>query len=561
MKKLIITGYDSPTTAQFRRDLAKMHDVPASGTTIWVKAKGELPEKLNGTPLRTGFSRIPWKRAWFEHAIADLQAVQGIKTPLTDNFLRFDANPGDVDWFDDAGWAATVEHFGIAAWVAKHGGVKGIFFDAEPYTKPFVPFDYKAQPDAAKHSFVEYLSKARQRGRESMRAMKAEFPDITILTFFLLSYFVDSDVYAGPKIPHPGLEQNRALFLHSYGLYAAFLDGWLDEIAPKMRLVDGNERAYYYTKPEEFFDVAWRIKTDGAQLMAPENRQKYKKHVTVSSGIYLDAHKRGLTKAEYEQPVVGAEVLQRNTAAALGAADEYVWLYGERGSWWPDAGTLTEWPNKEVYPTWEMRIPGSIQALRTARQLPMRLLKVAAQKPLEGKPGKPMGANLLRNGDFAQGPPAGKEALPGASRDWGDAGAPAGWNYWQDEFSKGRFDWDEGRKAARSSNIRSGCFLQTMSVTPGERYLVRGCCQTQGTGLATLSVHFKTAGGTTWLPIQTRVDSFQPSEKRNDTELFELHTTVPNEAGVLVVQLNIHGQPSEKDTLWWESAEVFRSTD
>ncbi|WP_309713081.1 carbohydrate binding domain-containing protein [Armatimonas sp.] len=558
MKKLIITGHDSPTTAQFRRDLAKMQNVPASGTTIWVKAQGELPDKLNGTPFRTGFSRIVWKRSWFDHAIADLQAVRGVKTPLTDNFLRFDANPGDVDWFDDAGWAATVEHFGIAAWIAKQGGLKGIVFDAEPYTKPFVPFDYKAQPEAARHSFVEYLAKARQRGRESMRAMKAEFPDLTILTFFLASYFVESNLYHGPSIPRPGIEQNRALFLHSYGLYLAFLDGWLDEVAPQMRLIDGNEHAYFYTKLEAFFAIAQRIKTEGALLAAPENRQKYKKHVTVSSGIYLDAHQRGLTKPEYEQPVVGAEVLQRNTATALRSADDYVWLWGERGRWWPEPGELSEWKNKEVQPSWEAQIPGITHALTQAQKQTVRL-------PLGGKPKrvvvqavpKASGPNLLRNGDFSQGPPPGKEALPGASSDWGDAGAPAGWNYWQEESSKGRFRWDEGKKAAKASGVRSGCFLQTLTVKPGERYVVRARCQASGTGLGSLSVQFKTPGEAKWLPITTRLSCIQPSEKRGDKETFALQLTVPEGAGVLVVLLNVHGQPTENDTLWWESAEVI----
>ena len=165
--------------------------------------------------------------------------------------------------------------------------------------------------------------------------------------------------------------------------------------------------------------------------------------------------------------------------------------------------------------------------------------------------------NLLRNGDFALGPPPGKEALPGASSDWGDTGAPAGWNYWQEELSKGRFDWNSAKKAARASGVRSGCFLQTVAVKPGERYLLEASVETRGVGLATLSVGFKTPEGK-WLPATARQDSIQPIRKEGTTESFSLAFVVPKTAGIAVIQLNAHGQPSETDVLLWKSAGVRR---
>ncbi len=560
--KLIYMGWDAPTTAQLRRDLPAMARAPFDGVVLWAQAKGsDLPAGINGTPFREGFSRTPWKRAWFTHAINDLKAVKSQKTPLTDNFLRLDANPGDVDWFDDVGWTAIAEHFGIAAWVAKQGGLKGVLFDAEPYVKPFYTFDYKANLGAKDHSFDAYRDKARQRGRELMRAMRGEFPDMHVMTCFMMAYLIESNMYHGPSITRPGIDSKRALFLHSYGLLPAFLNGWLDEIGPEMRLTDGNEHAYYYSKPESFFEIATRIKTEALALIAPENRAKYRKQVLVGAGIYIDAHAPGLTLKEYEQPVFGAKTLQKNVAAALSACDGYVWLYGERGRFCPDPRELSEWPKKEVQPTWESRIPGISAALVGARKPVARVGQARPHSSPGSLPSLPAGTpNLLVNSDFAQGPPEGKASRDGvgASADWGDVGAPESWFYWQKEFSRGRFDWDSDKKAARAAGVLAGTFLQNVAVKSGERYLLRAVCRMRGTGLGTLAVQYKDSQGK-WLPNVTSTKTIQPVSIGGDgAETFGLVVTIPEGAALLVILLGMEGQPTLTDTLWWERAEVFR---
>jgi hypothetical protein len=572
MKKYISAGWDSPTTAQFRRDIAAMSDSSIQGTMLWAQAKGDFPKSVNGTPHREAFSRDHWKREWFTDAINDLQAAQKIPTTVTDNFLGIYTNPGNVDWFDDEGWKEIADHFGIAAWIAKQGGIKGLCFDAEPYKPPFVPFDYKAQLHADKYSFDAYFDKVRQRGRETMRAMKAEFPDMTVLTLFLTSYLVEPNIHLGPGIPRQGRDPKRAMFLNGYGLYHAFLMGWLDEIPPKMRLVDGNEEAYYYDKPETFFNIARRIKSEGALIFPPELRTKYKKQVQVGSALYLDAHKHGLTKPELEQADPTPAMLEKNARAALSSSDEYVWFYHEHGRFWPEARECSEWPGKEVMPPWETVMPGLTSALSNAQKYPIAPVFPAppqktripalkdARRMATGKP------NLLKNGDFATGPLPGKEALPGASSDWGDAGAPTHWNYWQADVSKGRFDWDAAKKAARIQGVRYGTYLQTIETTPGERYLLRARSQRIGTGLSSLTVQFKTAGTKNsepaWLPITTRYLEIQPvrevSSMGGKNETFEIAFEAPPGAGVIVVLLNIHGQPTTKDTIWWEKVELFK---
>ena len=260
--------------------------------------------------------------------------------------IWFDANPGDVDWFDDAGWKEIADHFGISGWIAKQGGLKGIVFDAEPYAKPFAIFDYKAALNRTKYTFAQYQEKARQRGRETMKAFSLEYPDATILTFFLLSYLTKNDSWLGAVSP---VDHPDALLMHNYNLLPAFLDGWLDAAPPTMTIVDGDENGYFYRTPEEFFVSATKTKSSALSLISPENHTRYRTQVEVGFGVYLDAH-AAVLKSRYYIPGADAEMLTKNVASALSATDRYVWIYGEEGQFWPDAKELSEWKAKAVSP-------------------------------------------------------------------------------------------------------------------------------------------------------------------------------------------------------------------
>jgi hypothetical protein len=191
-------------------------------------------------------------------------------------------NPGGVDFFDDAAWKNIVQHWQIAARVARRGGVRGILFDAERYTEPFEQtsqFWYRAQKNKDKHSFAQYQQKARQRGREVMQAMAREYPDITILNYFLTSYTLEA-----VRSPEPQVVLEDQV----YGLLISFLDGWLDVAPPGVKIVDGNENSYYYNSAEQFFRDALEIKVAGQYVVAPENRFKYRAQVQAGHALYLD---------------------------------------------------------------------------------------------------------------------------------------------------------------------------------------------------------------------------------------------------------------------------------
>src|ERR1017187_6600057 len=179
-RKLITTGWDNPDTAQFRRDVRAMEQTPFDGAIIYAQGRGSDGRLFDARPA---FSSNHWESTCFSSALADLRAAHSDK--LTDNFLILGANPGDVDWFDDAGWKEIQEHCRLLARLAHEGGLKGLLFDPEPYTEPFKQFKYSVQPRRAEYSFDDYCRKARQRGREMMDAVISEFPDVVLFTYFL----------------------------------------------------------------------------------------------------------------------------------------------------------------------------------------------------------------------------------------------------------------------------------------------------------------------------------------------------------------------------------------
>ncbi len=532
-KKLIETGWDQPNTQTLRANLAQMEQRPFDG--VVVGAVGRVDDKRH-CDLRGAFGAAKWERAWFNNCVDDLRAARSSR--LTDNFVIVGANPGNVDWFDDAGWANVVEHWRIAAWVAKQGGAKGLLFDPEAYTEPFQQFGYAKQAGHGQHTFEEYYAKARQRGREVMAAVAAEYPGITVFCYFM--NVINAQAVNWPD-PRPALEAA------GYGLYPPFVDGWLDAVPPTVTIIDGCENAYMYQSTAQFLEAALLIKGGCQNLVSPENRAKYRAQVQVSFGLYLDAYWN--EKPPYLIPALpgGTRVdrLRENAITALRVADEYVWVYGEQFRWWPT-------PNGSVKkPDWNEALPGCEDALRYARDpLDYGRARLAALRAT----GKLV--DLARNGDFGSDKAA---SLEGAQVDWKTGGAPAGWSTWQVDSSKGAFTWDReagagGKGSARAARVNNGCFIQSYPVKPTERYLVRAKRRLAGAGSSWLRVRWQTPENK-W--AQEERDVIVPClAPRGDWGDLEAVVTVPEGVGRLVLLLGMGGQQTDQDVAWFDDVQV-----
>jgi len=491
--------------------------------------------------MRRTFADEKWRREWFAPCVANLTACRFKR--FTDNFIQVGANPGNVDFFDDAGWKNIVEHWRIAAWAAKQSGFKGLLFDPEPYTRPFAQFRYAAQPQRGKHSFEQYAARARRRGREVMQAVAKEYPDLTILCYFM-------NIVCSRAAAHP--DPKAALSTETYGLYPAFIDGWLDAAGPGVKFVDGCEWGYRFNSVEEFLEAAVAIKGACQRLVSPTNRAKYRSQVQAGFGLYLDAYwnpKDSKWSAWYIDGKGGPRVerLRINTATALRVSDEYVWFWGEKFRWWPT-------PNASVGAKgWPEALPGCEKALRYARdpdaygRAEIERLRAAGRL-----------TNLARNGDFGS-----VKVADEGRRDieWKPGRPPAGWGAWQEAGSKGTFTWDReagsaGKGSARAAGVRNGCFVQSHAVKGGRRYAVRALRKRTGAGRAWVRIRWKDAEGKWTAEARDRL-IYAAGSAGIWREVFGV-VEVPESAGVLVILLGVAGQSGEGDVVRFDDVELCR---
>ncbi len=278
-KKLIATGWDHPDSQRFRQHLAEIEKRPFDGVVVEVTGRNDEGKPV---PLRAGFSSMPWKPEWFHPCIDDLEAARPER--LTDNFVSFGANPGNVDWFDDSGWAQIVEHWRIVARVAKQSGLRGILFDPEPYSDPYAQFrQLLPSPRRDRHtfSFDDYYAQACRRGREVMSAVVAEYPNLT-----LFCYFMNSINAAAAGRANPRLRRWPARLRPLSGLHRRLARRVPLEVS---RFVDGCESAYRYNSRPGVSRGGRADGGAGQELVSPDNARSTRPGPG-ELGIYLDAY-------------------------------------------------------------------------------------------------------------------------------------------------------------------------------------------------------------------------------------------------------------------------------
>ena len=297
-------------------------------------------------------------------------------------------------WTDDAAWARIGANFRELARVAKAGGLKGLMIDNEDYCRSN---QFRHVPEAD-GDWAAATRRVRARGRDFFRGIFAEYPDVTLLFFWA---YIDNE-YAHLS-PDP-----EAALRASGRLTCAFLDGMLDVMPPTARFVEGNENAYAYEAFRGDFDRhAVEVLSDMVKVVAPENRAKYRAHVRNGYGLYLDEfvndpirRRKGQPDRPnhwYRGPRNGsrAEHFREIVEGALRAADEYVWVYGEKFAAidWGNTLDQNQWSLKfDQRTTWDETIVLSPK---------LALLRGVARRgnPRGGRRAEPpAGDGLRRNG-------------------------------------------------------------------------------------------------------------------------------------------------------------------
>jgi hypothetical protein len=329
-KRLVEFGWDEPDTAFMRQHVAEMEATPFDGCVFHVKyLKGDGPDAKNtGDFLWETWGKRSFKESDFRASLDDLKNTQFKR--FTQNFLRFNTVPGDVDWFDDFG--PIVNNARLAARIAKAGRCRGILFDIEQYEKKL--WAYTQQRDAKTRSWDDYAKQVRQRGREVMAAFQEEYPDAVI--FLTFGYSLPYAQTGGDPAKLPKAD---------YGMLAPFLDGMVDAANDTVRIVDGHELSYGY-KDTSKFAAAYKTMSTGVLPFVHADHNKYRRVFSIGFGVWMDDdwRKHGWNVEDPSKNFYTPEAFEQTTRTALQTADEFVWIYTEQPKWWSADGKPVKLP-------------------------------------------------------------------------------------------------------------------------------------------------------------------------------------------------------------------------
>jgi hypothetical protein len=246
-------------------------------------------------------------------------------TPPTDAF----------DWYDDAAWVAGEPALREIVRLAKTNGMKGIFFDPEPYNGRFI-WSYANQPTPAgltqRPSFADYKAKLFSRGARFMQVVQEEAPGLTVMTTRLLT-----DAAADLKASTTTAEFDTYRQDDQYfGLYDSFAAGMVHGISGSTILIEGNERSYDYATEADFTSANTEIRTGLKGLLAPADQAKFDLSVQVGHssfpfGVRQSADARWIGYFLPDESTRNA-VLTDNVRNSLLHSDTYAWSYADTES-------------------------------------------------------------------------------------------------------------------------------------------------------------------------------------------------------------------------------------
>lgn len=324
-KKLIEFGWDIPGAEFVRDHIRQMEQRPFNGIVMNLNAVDNDPQGLpDFDDMVLAFDRTPWTQA--DMKLGVLSAIQWSK--FTDNFLLLQsANPDNMNWFDDQHWTTIQANIKLLSKAVKAMRGQGIFFDTEAYLND--PWRFKDDNGNLLYpgkTFAQVAAKARERGAQFMGALQSEAPNIKIIMSFM------SGLIRAEYEDVGSFENSQT------GLLKAFVEGMLTTATSGVRIIDGNEGAYYYDKTPQFAD-GFAYSQNAISLFDPALHSKYRQNVRTAQAVYADGLLNNTDLSNYDFPFTQqqfAQWWQHNLYHAYATSHTYVWIYSEGMDWWND---------------------------------------------------------------------------------------------------------------------------------------------------------------------------------------------------------------------------------
>jgi len=311
-RKLIEWGWDTPRLQQMAAVLPNAQSLPFDGVVVdiespldsrglsWTLFGNQNVDSAVLAALAEEYADLPWGR-------------------FTDNFLRLNVHPANVDWFDD-NWAVIERNGEQWARLAHELGFVGIMFDVELYSEAR-PFDYAQQQDADRITFEDYAAQTYLRGRAFMDALEAGYPALTVMFTYALTVDLSS---ANPR---------------RYELLIPFVEGMLASANASTTLIDGYEHSYIYREEAQF-----KHARDQILMVTPQYGElnQFDSPIRAAFGLWIDPvcgtgglppEGCGFTPSEFQTAL----------DHSLDYTDRYVWIYSQNINWYTNQNIPSEW--------------------------------------------------------------------------------------------------------------------------------------------------------------------------------------------------------------------------
>ena len=324
-----------------------MDKTPLDGCVLYLEATGHDGKTITSRDI---IHQPAWDYACLEPLVPKYRKLLAHKAFKSSFLNSYRAPRIRVAWTNDAAWAKIAHNMRVAARFAKACGFVGLQMDPEDYHRQN---QYMWQ-DSDGSSYEETAALARRRGREVFECVFKEFPDVKLLSYWFLSM---GNTYVGAV---DGRYLRDIMYRNGTDLWPHFVEGIFDVLPPSATLVDGLETAYNWRASRmQYLTGAKVVRMDLVHLLSPENQKKYLTQMQNSFGFYLDGYSIITNGGWYMEPIDGSRVrhLRFNLKQATECADEFIWFWGERGSWSGIKGK----------PAWSELMPGLHDTMLAAK--------------------------------------------------------------------------------------------------------------------------------------------------------------------------------------------------
>lgn len=226
-------------------------------------------------------------------------------------------------WYDDEAWKVFTRNMEALSKAMSAKGIRGVLFDAEyylpdPLYNPWT-FTKKQYPN---QSFEEVQSMVKKRGIQFIRALQKNRANFSFLAIWLTSLVIQD------LANKPMSEARQALL-------PAFMEGVLEGKNKTVKIIDGNEHAYWYIKPSQFLESSENLNTNTAKLMKSQKAKLAARQIELAHPVFFDGLMGMAPDFETGRDNINKwKWVESNIKYAMASSDEFVWFYSQRINWW-----------------------------------------------------------------------------------------------------------------------------------------------------------------------------------------------------------------------------------